>query len=396
MVGVGRYTSPDAMVSLVKRGVLDFIGAARPSIADPFLPKKIEEGRLDDIRECIGCNICVSGDYLATPIRCTQNPTMGEEWRKGWHPERIPPKESEDRILIVGAGPAGLECARALGQRGYPVTLAEAKKELGGRVTVESRLPGLSEWARVRDHRELQLGQMPNVEVYLESRMNAANILEFGANHVVLATGAHWTKDGIGRQNAIAIPGSDQANCLTPDDVIGGHPIVGPVLVFDDDHYYMGGVLCEKLRQEGHDVTLVTPTPDVSHWTHNTMEQGRIQARLIELGVHIVPSHNLVSVEGQRAELACVYTDHRQTLDYVSVVMVTARAPQDRLFDELAGSNGAIEHAGIKSVTRIGDCLAPGTIAAAVYSGHRYARELDAPAPDGVPYQRELIRLAGT
>ncbi|MCP5075460.1 MAG: NADH:flavin oxidoreductase [Rhodobacteraceae bacterium] len=396
VVGVGRYTSPDAMVSLVKRGVVDFIGAARPSIADPFLPKKIEEGRLEDIRECIGCNICVSGDYLATPIRCTQNPTMGEEWRKGWHPERIPPKESEDRILIVGAGPAGLECARALGQRGYPVTLAEAKKELGGRVTVESRLPGLSEWARVRDHRELQLSQMPNVEVYLESRMDAANILEFGAVHVVLATGAHWTKDGIGRQNAIAVPGSDQANCLAPDDVIGGHPIVGPALVFDDDHYYMGGVLCEKLRQEGHDVTLVTPAPDVSHWTRNTMEQGRIQARLIELGVHIVPSHNLVSVEGQRAELACVYTDRRQTRDCASVVMVTARAPQDRLFDELAGNNGAIEQAGVKSMTRIGDCLAPGTIAAAVYAGHRYARELDAPAPDGVPYRRELIRLAGT
>ena len=83
MVGVGRFTSPDTMVSQVKRGLLDLIGAARPSIADPFLPKKIEEGRPEDIRECIGCNICVSGDMTQTPIRCTQNPTMGEEWRRG-------------------------------------------------------------------------------------------------------------------------------------------------------------------------------------------------------------------------------------------------------------------------------------------------------------------------
>ena len=81
VVGVGRYTSPDSMVSAIRRGVIDLIGAARPSIADPFLPRKIEEGRFEDIRECIGCNICVSGDMTSVPMRCTQNPTSGEEWR---------------------------------------------------------------------------------------------------------------------------------------------------------------------------------------------------------------------------------------------------------------------------------------------------------------------------
>ena len=105
VVGVGRFTSPDTMVRMVRDGVLDFIGAARPSIADPFLPRKIEEGRFEDIRECIGCNICVSGDSLATPIRCTQNPSMGEEWRRGWHPERIRPKTSDAKVLVVGGGP---------------------------------------------------------------------------------------------------------------------------------------------------------------------------------------------------------------------------------------------------------------------------------------------------
>ena len=93
VVGVGRFTSPDTMVHQIKSGVLDLIGAARPSIADPFLPKKIETGQLDEIRECIGCNICVSGDFTMSPIRCTQNPTMGEEFRRGWHPERIQPQE---------------------------------------------------------------------------------------------------------------------------------------------------------------------------------------------------------------------------------------------------------------------------------------------------------------
>ena len=143
VVGVGRFTSPDAMVSQINRGVLDMIGAARPSIADPFLPQKIEEGRIDEIRECIGCNTCVSGQLTFTPMRCTQNPTVGEEWRRNWHPEKIADKGSDDNVLIVGAGPAGLEAARALGQRGYPVTLAEAQTEAGGRVTRESQLPGL-------------------------------------------------------------------------------------------------------------------------------------------------------------------------------------------------------------------------------------------------------------
>ena len=131
VVGVGRFTSPDTMVSQIKRGVLDMIGAARPSIADPFLPHKIETGRVEDIRECIGCNICVSGDMTVRPIRCTQNPTMGEEYRRDWHPEKIDPASGDSSILIVGGGPAGLEAAMSLGRRGYRVTLAEAAAQAG-------------------------------------------------------------------------------------------------------------------------------------------------------------------------------------------------------------------------------------------------------------------------
>ncbi len=128
VVGVGRFTSPDTMVGQIRRGVLDLIGAARPSIADPFLPRKIDEGREQDIRECIGCNICISSWHDSVPVRCTQNPTIGEEWRRGWHPERIAPAASSASVLIVGAGPAGLECALALGQRGYDVSVAEADR----------------------------------------------------------------------------------------------------------------------------------------------------------------------------------------------------------------------------------------------------------------------------
>jgi len=103
VVSTGRFTAPDLMVRQVKEGVLDLVGAARPSIADPFLPRKIREGRIEDIRECIGCNICSAYDRIGIPIRCTQNPAMGEEWRRGWHPERIEAKASERSVLTSEA-----------------------------------------------------------------------------------------------------------------------------------------------------------------------------------------------------------------------------------------------------------------------------------------------------
>ncbi|QYX56548.1 NAD(P)-binding protein [Roseovarius sp. SCSIO 43702] len=387
VVGVGRYTSPDRMVSLVKSGHMDFIGAARPSIADPFLPKKIEEGRVEDIRECIGCNICVSGDQQVAPIRCTQNPTMGEEWRRGWHPERIARAHRRESVLVVGAGPAGLEAARALGQRGYEVTLAEKGSALGGRLLRERELPGLNAWFRVVDYRAYQIGQMPNVQVYLESEVDAAMIAELAPDHVALATGAHWVTTGEGRSHAGPIPAAKGMTILGPDDVMAGKAPEGPVVIFDDDHYYMGGALAEKLRAEGHAVTLVTPAPVVSEWTRFTLEQGRIQTRLMEMGVRIVPLHTLSAIAGDRVTLACVYTGRETQVACACVVPVTMRRPEEHLWH-------ALQEAGAENVTRIGDALAPGTIAAAVWSGHRYARELGERAADAVPFAREIAQLA--
>ena len=394
VVGVGRFTSPDTMVSQIRLGVLDMIGAARPSIADPFLPKKIESGDIDDIRECIGCNVCVTGDYTMTPIRCTQNPTMGEEWRKGWHPEAIPPRSGNDSFLIIGAGPSGLECARVLGRRGYTVHLAEASEQLGGRVTRESRLPGLSAWARVRDYRLNQLNKLQNVEILRGSRVTAGEVLEFGAARVVIATGSRWRRDGIGRANSRPIRGFDAAHgVLTPDDLLDGMLVTGPVVVFDDDHYYLGAVLAEKLRLDGFDVTLVTPAHNVSAWTVNTLEQHAIQKRVLDLGVEVHVNRNIVEFDGSAITLECTYTERQTTLPAASVVTVTSRLPNDELAQSLDDLPEAIGAAGIISVTAIGDCLAPGTIAAAVYAGHRHAREFDWPPSDEAAFQRELTDI---
>lgn len=396
VVGVGRYTSVDRMASLVRKGVLDLIGAARPSIADPFLPKKLEEGRIEDIRECIGCNICVSGDFTQSPIRCTQNPTMGEEWRKGWHPERIAAKTSDKPVLIVGAGPAGLEAARALGRRGYPVMLAEATRELGGRVALESRLPGLAAWIRVKDYREQQLHQLPNVELFLDSPLTADDIMGFGIPRVVLATGATWRRDGVGHLHTRAIPIEGGAEVLSASDIMAGKLPAGKhVLVWDDDHYYMGGVIAELLAGKGYRVTYATPASEASTWTRNTMEQFFIQKRMLEKGIAIRGFLALNAVRPGEAAMACMFTGREERLEADATVLVTSRLPNDELRTALDARAAEWADAGLESVTAIGDALAPATIAHATYAGHRFARELDEAPHDGdsLPFRREVTEL---
>jgi dimethylamine/trimethylamine dehydrogenase len=175
----------------------------------------------------------------------------------------VPPKGSASRVLVVGGGPAGLEAARVAGARGYDVALAEAGSELGGHLNAVARLPGLAEWARVRDWRLGQIGRMTNVEVYRDSRLDAAQVLEFGFEHVIVATGSRWRRDGVGTTNFHPVPGFGSAHVLTPEDVMAGAEVQSPVVIFDDDPYVMGGCLAELLAELGHQVTVVTPHPQV-------------------------------------------------------------------------------------------------------------------------------------
>ena len=377
VVGVGRFTSPDTMASQVRRGVLDLIGAARPSIADPFLPRKIDEGREADIRECIGCNICISSWHDGVPVRCTQNPTIGEEWRRGWHPERIATAASAASVLIVGGGPAGLECALSLGRRGYQVSLAEAADDIGGRLRFETRLPGLASWGRVLDWRRGQLERLANVAVYRGNRLSADEVLELGSTHVVIATGSRWAKL---LYSPLEFPaGSLEApGVLTPDDLAAGAPVAGPVVVYDFDNYYLGGVLAEHLARGGHSVHYVTPAGHASAWTIMSNEQPQVHRALGAAGVTLHTLSRVTAFGNGVATLANQFTNAERRLECRSLVIVGARFAADGLYTELAARGAELEAAGIRSLTRIGDALAPGAIVHAVYSGHRYAQELDA------------------
>ena len=383
VVGVGRFTSPDMMVSLVRKGKLDLIGAARPSIADPFLPNKIKQRRIEDIRECIGCNICVSMDSYGLPIRCTQNPTISEEWQRGWHPETPALSQQRQSHLVVGAGPAGLECATTLMRAGQKVTLVDAAAEAGGRINTESRLPGFASLTRVRDYRLYQLSQSANADLYLSSPMTAEDIREFGADTITVATGAKWQGDGTGSSNFDPLD-LGSMTVLTPEGLLieGRAPDdASPIVVYDDDHFYMASALAEQLASAGHSVRYVTPLAQIATWTDLTLEQGKIIDRLVSLNVALSPNAKL---EGG-PKFTDTLTGQNLPFDLQTLVMVGMRQPRDQLYHDL------IEMPSLGVVYCAGDCVTPGIIQAAVLSGHRIAREILDPEAASTALRRDQI-----
>jgi dimethylamine/trimethylamine dehydrogenase len=395
IAAVGRFTNPDTMAEAVRSGVIDVIAAARPSIADPFIPKKIEEGRYEDIRECIGCNVCASRFWRALPIVCTQNATLGEEFRRGWHPERFSKAaNAEKTVLVLGAGPAGMECAMVLGKRGLSaVHLVDEQDALGGSMREISAYPNLGEWGRVITYRQIQLQKLENVEVILNTRLDAEAVFTYGAEIVVVATGAHWRADGMNGPTQQAIPGAEQDFVYTPEQVSASKGEIDGehVLVYDTDGYYTAVGVAELLLNAGKRVTVVTPLANFASFMFFTGEGAPVNLGLRTRGAEVLTTHLLseITADGQRGQSAWGGKDVHWNAD--AVVLVTQRESNAGIYQALKADPERLAREGIEAVYRVGDCVAPRMPADSIFEGHRLAREIDSANPAvALPFLREL------
>jgi len=418
VLGIGRFTDPEKMAEVIRNGELDIISCARPSISDPFMPNKIKEGRIDDIRTCIGCNVCISRwEIGGPPMICTQNATAGEEYRRSWHPEKFEPAKSEDSMLVVGAGPAGAEAARVLMERGYVVHLVDSAEKVGGHVNDVATLPGLGEWGYHRDYREVQLNKLlkrvKGSQLALgQKRLTADDVLNYGAEKVIIATGASWNTDGTNALTHEPIPGVDASrpDQVTPEQIFRGEKKIGKrVVILNSDTYFMAPSLAERLATQGHEVTVISGV-DLGHYMHFSLEYPNMRRRLIELNVEIIGEAWASRVEEGRIEYYDVWAEgsrreyrgpgklprdenksHRW-LEFDTLVLVTGRHSNNSLFREVKARQGEWETHGIKGVYVIGDAWAPKLIADSTFDGHRIAREIEEADPQHpLPYKREVI-----
>jgi dimethylamine/trimethylamine dehydrogenase len=359
----------------------------------------VREGRLDDIRECTGSNVCIAREETFNHVACIQNATAGEEFRRGWHPELFTKARNADRaVLVVGAGPAGMECALVLGRRGFEaVHLVDAAPEIGGRLRWVRQLPTLGDWGRITDHRAIQLAKLRNVEVITGRELSAADVLDYGAQLVVIATGSSWRGDGVQpHHEPVSGAGDSLPHVLTPEQVMlgGKRPPGRRVVVYDTDGYFVGPGLAELLANEGFETHLVTSHPVVSPVSDASLEGDFLRRHLHRQGVRVQRGITLTAVTADGATGVDEY-DQPWHLPGDGVVLVTQQRSDDALYRALASDPAALEAAGIEAVYAVGDAQAPRPISESVFDGHRLAREIDSDDPSRPQaYQRERTALA--
>jgi dimethylamine/trimethylamine dehydrogenase len=292
-----------------------------------------------------------------------------------------------------------MECALVLARRGFRrVHLVDENPEPGGHFRWATRLPGLGEWARVVNWRRIQLANQRNVELVLDTRLEAEDVLDYGAEIVILATGARWATNGLNGITHQPIPGCEheQPHVLTPEQLLqdGKQPPGPRVLVWDCEGYYTATTLAEQLATSGHTVTLTTPHETLAPLHAETLEAPLVRARLHQIGVTTHTGLTLKAVEPGQATLT---DDYGQTHTHQTdcVLLVSQRLSDTSLYNQLSRDPQTLHDAGIRQLHRTGDCLAPRLPADTIYDAHRLAREIHTPNPDQpLPYKRERAILA--
>jgi 2,4-dienoyl-CoA reductase-like NADH-dependent reductase (Old Yellow Enzyme family) len=368
---VGRITTPDVAERLLAEGHGDAICLARQLFTDPDWVTKASEGRADDIRRCVAANYCWKSVSRGGRVQCVYNPEIGREavWGKGTLQRVDRPR----KVVVVGAGPAGLEFARVAAARGHNPVVVEQGSEVGGHVRLESLLPSRAEYGLIATWLADQ-ARKNGAEIRTSSAVTTANLDEVLAaerpDHVVVATGSRYSRDGFQGWTAGPIPGWETGNCVSWDEVVtGAARPTGDVLVLDDLCHVIAPLTAVALAQDGASVRLVTRWPMVGLETILDVYLDWILPKLYQAGVEMLVDHWIESIDGRRVTLANVHhPEGGRELEADAIVMVTGRRSENELYPLL-------RERGI-SAELIGDAIAPRGTYEAVYEGHRQARKV--------------------
>jgi 2,4-dienoyl-CoA reductase-like NADH-dependent reductase (Old Yellow Enzyme family)/thioredoxin reductase len=359
---VGRINDPVFAEKILADGKADMIGMVRALIADPELPNKAREGRLDDIRPCVYDNEGCLG-YAS----CTVNPTAFKE--KAYGIGTLKRAEKSKNVMVIGGGPAGMECARVAALRGHNVTLYEKENDVGGLINLACKMPGRMELEGIKRWLKLQI-EKAGVKVILNKEVTPEFVLEMKPDVVVVATGSEPWRDGFNTAFFSPIEGWDQKNVVTIDDILRGKVEVGNnVVVWDSVGYINGLEIAELLAEQGKKVEILTLYPCVGGTTlfMNIGVMPYLYERALKKGVKFTPNTIIKWIEGNTIVAMNPWTQEEIRVEGVdTIVFAVSRKPNDALYKQLKGK--------VKEIYRVGDCYAPHNIMDAIHGGHRVGR----------------------
>jgi len=358
VLAVGRMAGPEIAERVLEQGQADGIVMTRELIADPDYPRKALEGRAEEIRRCVATNDCVYSVANGYSLRCVYNAEIGRE-----HLERLRPKARGRRVLVVGAGPAGLEAARVAAIRGHEVELADRATHLGGALRLASQTPGRQELVGVVSYYETALARL-NVTVHLGADMEVADVLAKAPDVVIVATGSAPVLPPSPLVPDIAVaPG---ARLISYVEAMGASWDAGQrVVLIDGDLGALGLSIADWLAERKVTVTLVTrgaapgvflDGPTLKMWLK----------RLCTRGVTLHPFRSLKEVTPVDAVLSYGHTGDIERVACDAVVYAQARRADDALYHAV---REAASRDGRTRVLRAGDCVAPRSAMFAVHDG---------------------------
>ena len=352
VIVAGKLGNPVLAEKVLREGKADLIAMGRALLADPELPRKAHEGRLDDIRPCIYCNeACIGNISRMWRISCVVNPALGREREYA-----IEPAKRKKRVLVVGGGPAGMEAARVASLRGHKVTLYEREKTLGGQLIAASAPPSKEPIGDLAEYLKNQIQKL-GVKVKLGTEVTPALIKRLKPDVVILATGATLVIPGI--------PGAQANKVATATDILLGRKRAGKKVVIIGGGE-VGSELAWFLAENGKKVTIVEMLGGVA-MDMNMFSLFYLMDKLAELGVEMLTNTTAREIT-DKGVVAVDIEGNRQVIEADTVILATGFRSNNKLEEKLKGA--------IPEVYTIGDCVEPGKIWGAIDSASRTARQI--------------------